>query len=279
MTEADLRRHLSRQTDLPVGLLDVLRLDRPRGDVLAAYEAVCQCVGTGGVLIDLLTEAQLPAVGAALLAGGRKFVIGSSGVESALCAAWAERGEIAAPPPWPAPGDSGPVVAVCGSCSPVTGRQIEAAKAAGFAEIIFSPNALGVTEINSAMAGTVAALTRAIEAGRDVVLHTHADHRVKHTDAEDARLGTTLGHVLRLAVGRRPVNRVVVAGGDTSGRVAQALGITSLEMIAPLTRGAPLCRARSTNKAIDGLEVVFKGGQIGPPDFFARVRNGSADPQ
>jgi uncharacterized protein YgbK (DUF1537 family) len=39
---------------------------------------------------------------------------------------------------------------------------------------------------------------------------------------------------------------------------------------------APLCRAWSSNAARDGLQVVLKGGQIGPVDFFGLVRDGGA---
>lgn len=275
--ESDLLRHLAGQTSMPIGLLDVLHIDRPRYDALAAYHAVCGTVGRGGVLIDLLYESQLAAVGTLLLAGGRRFVIGSSGVEAALCAAWDERETVGTTPAFAAPGDAGPVVIVCGSCSPVTGEQIRRAVADGFAEVVFSPNAIDAGEINNALMNAVGAVTHALGNGRDVVLHTDAAHRVAHTEGDDARLGTTLGHVLRLSMHRRPVRRVVVSGGDTSGRVAATLGLTALEMIAPLTRGAPLCSARAIHPAVNGLQIVFKGGQIGPPDFFLRGRRGQVD--
>jgi uncharacterized protein YgbK (DUF1537 family) len=70
--------------------------------------------------------------------------------------------------------------------------------------------------------------------------------------------------------------RIVVAGGDTSGRVAARLGIESLRMIAPIAPGAPLCRAHSADPAIDGLEIALKGGGMGGPDYFERVRLGRA---
>ena len=69
---------------------------------------------------------------------------------------------------------------------------------------------------------------------------------------------------------------MLVAGGDTSGRVARALNIESLEMVGELVRGSPLCRATAPNSPADGIEITFKGGQIGPVDFFGLVRDGSA---
>ncbi|MGC4033136.1 MAG: four-carbon acid sugar kinase family protein [Tepidisphaeraceae bacterium] len=236
MTEADLRWHLNLQTLLPVGLLDVLQLDRPNAELISKYEAVCHDTGEGAVLIDLVTHAQLDAVGTLLIAGGRRFVVGSSGVESALCAAWLRDGVISKPPALPPPGEVGPIIAVCGSCSPVTAAQIEFARESDFAEVVLGPQALATGAVNSAIANAVALITHALENGRSVVLHTEAGHRVEHTSAEDNRLGESLGHALRLTLERTPAKRVVIAGGDTSGHIARALNITALELISPLTR-------------------------------------------
>jgi uncharacterized protein YgbK (DUF1537 family) len=45
-------------------------------------------------------------------------------------------------------------------------------------------------------------------------------------------------------------------------------------MIAPLTPGAPLCRAFAPGSPADGLEVVFKGGQVGAENYFGIVKRG-----
>ena len=86
MDEADLRRHLARQTHLPISLLDVLGLDLPVAESDRHLELL---IGDGGkvVLIDVLYERHLSAIGS-LLAGHAAsdhplFVVGSSGVESA----------------------------------------------------------------------------------------------------------------------------------------------------------------------------------------------------
>ncbi|HEY7077972.1 MAG TPA: nucleotide-binding domain containing protein, partial [Solirubrobacteraceae bacterium] len=68
--------------------------------------------------------------------------------------------------------------------------------------------------------------------------------------------------------------RLCVAGGDTSSHVARALGIEAVEMIAPLAPGAPLCRAHAPGSPADGLEVNFKGGQVGGADYFEVVARG-----
>jgi uncharacterized protein YgbK (DUF1537 family) len=67
-----------------------------------------------------------------------------------------------------------------------------------------------------------------------------------------------------------------VAGGDSSGEVASALGISALSVAGGLAPGAPLCRAWSDLPRRDGLEIVLKGGQIGEASFFGSVRTGAA---
>ena len=89
--------------------------------------------------------------------------------------------------------------------------------------------------------------------------------------AAAAEMGPLLGCILRNLLECIRVQRVVVAGGDTSGAVARALQIESMEMVAPLTRGAPLCRVSAAGSPADGIEMVFKGGQIGAADFFGLV--------
>jgi uncharacterized protein YgbK (DUF1537 family) len=249
MDEADLRVHLGKQTSRRIGLLDFRQLDRFDADDV--FDAACRAAPV--LLIDLLSDAQHAAVGRLLnRAADRRaplFVVGSSGVESALTAHWCRT-----PSSFPPPRSNGPVLVACGSRSPVTAEQMRHAIASGFEDVPF--------DREQAVRGAADLLAR----GRSVILHTR-----DATASQD--LGRRLGAVVRAVVDGSGVRRLIVAGGDTSGAVAQALGIESLEMIAPLTRGAPLCRATARpGGSTDGLEVVFKGGQIGPADFFAVVR-------
>ena len=62
--------------------------------------------------------------------------------------------------------------------------------------------------------------------------------------------------------------------GDTSGFLANALGIEALEMVAPMLPGVPLCRVHAPGSAAHGLEVSFKGGQVGGGDYFTALRRG-----
>ena len=70
------------------------------------------------------------------------------------------------------------------------------------------------------------------------------------------------------------LQRILFAGGDTSSYAASELEITALEMIAPLAPGAPLCKAIAKDQLINGLELNFKGGQVGTANYFIKVLNG-----
>ena len=72
----------------------------------------------------------------------------------------------------------------------------------------------------------------------------------------------------------RSVRRVLIAGGDSSSYAARSLGIEAVEMIAPLAPGAPLCSAHAPGSPADGIEVNFKGGQVGAEDYFGAVALG-----
>ena len=68
-------------------------------------------------------------------------------------------------------------------------------------------------------------------------------------------LGGALGRICRETVARSGVSRLCLAGGDTASFAARALGIEAVEMVAPLTPGAPLCRAHAPGSPADGLAM------------------------
>jgi uncharacterized protein YgbK (DUF1537 family) len=88
------------------------------------------------------------------------------------------------------------------------------------------------------------------------------------------RVGAGLGRILDRVIREARLERAVIAGGDTSGHAALALGIYALTAVAPIAPGSPLCRAHSNDQALAQLEIALKGGQIGAPDFFRAVKHG-----
>jgi 3-oxoisoapionate kinase len=264
MTEADLRVHLAKQTAKSIGLIDVTDLERSPEESAAALHKLVSA-GHEVVLFDGLNSAHLLRVGALIdeLAGASPlFSIGSSGVGAALTSHWGlipHSGNAAS-------ASATPVLVVSGSCSPVTGAQIDWALANGFAGAAFDP-------AGDDSATALAAATSALRAGQSAIIYSSRGQVGTPVSAE--KLGARLGRLAHELIARTSVQRLVIVGGDTSSYAGRALGIESLEMIAPLSPGAPLCRAQAPGSPADGIEIVFKGGQVGAPDFFGSAVRGA----
>jgi 3-oxoisoapionate kinase len=294
MDEADLRLHLARQTKIPIRLVDVLELD----SIASATRASQRCGQNGDiVLFDVLHPNHLPVIGRLLWCQARArrplFVVGSSGVEYALTAAWRADGDLGPPPPPPKARPARQLLVLSGSCSPVTERQVRAAFDDGFVNRPL--DVLGLVSPKTA-ATTIARTVREtgvhLAAGRSVILHTCLgpnDRRINrvlgrleslgHTRSgmrgETAGLlGNAMGTLLEQLVVAYPLPRVCVTGGDTSSYVARALGIVALEPVAPVAPGGPLCRIHAPGRPAHGLEIVFKGGQVGRTGFFRTLLRG-----
>lgn len=270
--EADLRLHLARQTSKKIALFDILKLDLPEAEARAALEKLLT-EKPDIVLFDVLYAQQLARIGALIDAhansGEPLFSVGSSGIEMALGAHWQQQRQFDAITVWPEPLSSSPLLVLSGSCSPVTAGQIAFATSHGFGDVPLEPERLVRGESIEASASVIASHLRA---GRHVVAYTsRGPANAPLTADESRRLGTALGQLALAAVSGAKVRRVMFAGGDTSSYAARALGIDSVEMIAPLAPGAPLCRAHSCDPLVEGLAVNFKGGQVGTEDYFASV--------
>lgn len=267
--EADLRLHLAKQTAKRIGLFDVLKVDLPAGEAAAALERLV-AGGAEIVLFDVMRAEQLARIGALIDAAagrGPVFSVGSSGVEMALGAHWAEQGSLRPRTDWAPAKSVDRLVVVSGSCSPVTAGQIDWALGNGFAGIPLDAHA---PQIEPA----IAAARVALRAGKSPVVFT-ARGQQTGAPASAAMLGAALGTIARTLVESESLSRVLIAGGDTSSYAARTLGIEAVEMLASLAPGAPLCRAHSSHRAVHGIEVNFKGGQVGAPDYFGAVQRGA----
>jgi len=288
--EADLRRHLARQTSRRIGLFDILKVGLPEPEARAALDTIV-AGGAEIVLFDVIYARQLALLGGLIdgFAGRGKplFSVGSSGVEMALGARWTEEGRLRPARQWAAPGRADPLLVVSGSCSPVTAGQIAWASRNGFVVIRLDVAALpgkagrrrgGRGSVPDSAARTAAKAVAHLREGRNVVVCTCQGGVDPSSPgfkaAPGAVVGGALGGLVRLVLERVRVRRLLFAGGDSSSYAVRALGLEAVEMLAPLTPGAPLCRAHAPGSPADGLEANFKGGQVGAEDYFGAVVRG-----
>ena len=69
----------------------------------------------------------------------------------------------------------------------------------------------------------------------------------------------------------RGVRRLVVAGGETSGAVVQALGVTGLRIGRQIDPGVPWTVSLPDSPGEPALALALKSGNFGAPDFFLRA--------
>lgn len=293
MDEADLRLHLRRQLDEPIALMNILELEGEPKQVRERFDKKLE-EKPAVLLFDALDEERLAGSGRLIweaAAEGNRFVVGSSGVEYALTAFWEQSGTAA--PRWQpiqaVVQAAGNILAVSGSASPVSKRQIETAVEQGFrgmripAEALADADTLPQDFLNEAV--------ELLRAGESVVLYTALgpdDEAIEETRARFAgqgisgsRMGETIGRQLgrwtKRMMQEAGLRRVVIAGGDTSGFVTSEMGIYGMEMLLPVSPGAPLCKVYAHDAGMDGIELALKGGQFGSPDYFAKVRDAASE--
>lgn len=261
--ESDLRLHLGKQTNKKIGLIDIIQLKKTAEEITTEEEVV---------LIDALNEPHLEKAGEWIDAQAKEneiqFSVGGSSIEMALGKYWNKEGKLSAKEEWEKIDIATPLLIVSGSCSPVTAAQIACAKANGFEEIIL--DAVKICKDGIIEESIINEVNSLLEQQKNVIVHT-GDKQTNNLSSE--KLGTALGTIAKAAAEQSLVKRIIIAGGDTSSYAARAMEIEAVTMIAPFGFGAPLCKAISSNKSIDGLEVNFKGGQVGSESYFVNNTN------
>jgi uncharacterized protein YgbK (DUF1537 family) len=260
MDEGDLRIHLGRQTEWRIALLDLLAL---RGGCADAHLARLVEQGAGAVVFDGLDEQTLAETGRLLWTGDASFAVGSSGLTQALIRHWRAAGMIPAAFTPETPGAVDRLIVVSGSCSPATEAQIRRSMAQGF-------HAIRLADAD----GCGDEALEALAAGRSIVIYSALGPGDCAGGPRGEELGGAMGVLLRQLLLRSGVRRALVCGGDTSTHAIRQLGIHALTFLGLTVPGAPLCLTHAAEAAMDGIELVLKGGQVGPEDYFEMVRRG-----
>ena len=269
MHDSDLRRVLGRQTRLPIGLIAFEDVDAGPCGIQAALSREAES-GRRVAIVDALSDRHLRDIGAAT--AHLPLVTGGSGIAIGLPAAYLAAGllERLTPPPRTMAAPEGRCAILAGSCSAATRQQVAHAMAAGLPafQLDAAQLAEGTQTIEQvfnwidAQSGSRPILVYS-SAGPDVVRDTQA--RLGREAA-----GAVVEEVLAAAacgLRQRGFSRLLVAGGETSGAVVQALGVQALSIGPEIDPGVPWTRT------LDGADMALalKSGNFGTPDFFLKA--------
>ncbi|MPQ96109.1 3-oxo-tetronate kinase [Thioclava sp. JE_KL1] len=268
MRDSNLLRLLGPQVTQPVGLVD--RLSVARGaEVIRSELAAFKASGTTHIVIDAVAESDLEAIATAcrempLLTGASSVAMPLPKLlmaDQILPREAVRIGPLLVPPE---------TVVLSGSCSAMTQKQVLHYLATGAAGFCLDPLELAATGaepvLNWLMAQDLAAAP--------LIYATSEPAKVK---AVQDRLGVAkAGRIVEetlaacaCAARDAGARRIIVAGGETSGAVTNALGLDRLHIGAEISAGVPWTYGQS-----DGFQIALalKSGNFGTEAFFSEAQ-------
>ena len=269
MTDANLVRVLSRQTDGTVGLVGFPIVERGNNAIRDALTRLKE-EGRRHAIVDAVTDAHLVAIGEA--AAQHALLGGGSGVAMGLPGNFRRAGLLpsadlaASLPPM-----SGAAAVLSGSCSRATLAQL------GFARShvpMFELDPLVTRDAVQLAEQALAWANDKIGATPIVIAASAPPDRVALVQASlggpyqaSALLEDAMARIAEGLVSRG-VRRLVVAGGETAGAVVTRLGVKQLRIGAEIDPGVPWTLASG-----DGADLLLalKSGNFGATDFFLKA--------
>jgi len=267
MTDSNLVRVLQAQSRARVGLVRYDTVAQGAAAIRARFAAL-RDDGVRMAVADAIDNDDLRALAAACV--DLPLVTAGSGLALGLPVAYAERGWVrpdAVAAELPKVG--GHAAVLSGSCSAATNAQVQHWLQSGRPGFRIDPLAL-------ARGAPVArdALDWARERIADEPVLIYATSAPEEVKAIQAALGAgpagqLVEQCLSSIAAQLPVlgvRRLIVAGGETSGAVVQALNVRTLRVGAPIDPGVPWTQAEGRP-----LLLALKSGNFGTVDFFSKA--------
>ena len=272
MTDANLVRVMQSQTRRKVGLV---AQDVVAAGPLAIQQrfAALQADGVGVAVVDAVSNDDLMLIGKAL--SGMLLVTAGSGIAIGLPQNWPQLQSRAAGERADAlPPIHGLQAVVSGSCSVATNAQVLKFKQSGRPSMAIDPLAIAAGDDVAALA---LAWAESFLPGGPVLFYATAEPETVRAVQERlgvARAGEMVEETLsRIAVGllQLGVRQLLVAGGETSGAVVQAMGVKRMTIGPQIDPGVPWTSVDSPLCPGEPVHVALKSGNFGSTDFFTKA--------
>jgi 3-dehydrotetronate 4-kinase len=264
MTDANLVRVLGRQSPFPVGLVPLESVDAGT-TVMQERFAELERGGHRVAVVDAVLDRHVDAIGCAcrdfpLVTGGA--ALGGALARAAITARIpAGRGA--------APLQSGPAAVLSGSGSAATLAQVRRLAA----EVPHrSIDPLALARDAAILPELMHWAGEHVRRGPVLLYSTASPETVREAQRELGRgeAAALLEHAfgaLAVALAGQGVRRFIVAGGETSGAVLEALGIRMIGFGEEIDPGVPWTRSLDP----EGFDLALKSGNFGSPEFFVKA--------
>lgn len=265
MTDANLVRVLQSQTQQKVGLL---RYDSIAKGVEGVRSKIAELRADGVkmAIADALSDADLYTLGEAC--ADLPLLTGGSGLALGLPGNFRKAGKLRDIDAAQLVPVAGGEVVLAGSASVATNGQVAAWLEANRPALRINP-----LELAAGRPVVEQALEFARKAGETVLIYaTSSPDEVKAVQQQlgveraGAMVEDALGQIAKGLL-NAGVRRFVVAGGETSGAVVQALGVQLLQIGAQIDPGVPA----TVSSGAQPLAMALKSGNFGGRDFFSKA--------
>lgn len=267
MTDSNLVRLMTRQAKGQAAVINAAQLDKG-AEAVRKQLGELKAQGINYVVLDALNEQHLLTQGEALKE--TVLVTGGSGLAIGIARAWATQQQNSDAEQAGRPQGERAVV-ISGSCSQMTNRQVQAYRQQAPSHEVLVERCLDDAEgYAQELCDWVAANNQQPLAP---LLFATADAQQLQAIQQQygaARSSEAVEHLFA-AVTRelksRGWQRFIVAGGETSGVVAQSLGVTAFHIGPMISPGVPWVRDIQ-----QPLSLALKSGNFGDEQFFARAQ-------
>lgn len=264
MRDSNLMRLLTPQVTRPVGLADRLTVAQGALALRAKLDAL-KAEGVAHVVVDAVADDDLQIIAQACR--DMPLMTGGSAVAMPLPALYLADGTLSADAPkLPSPQIGKGTIVLSGSCSAMTNKQVATYINTGAPAYQLNP-------LDIAQSGTDAVLAWLAAQDLDKAPLIYATADPSSVKAAQQKLGTAaVGAMIEdtlaacaIAARDAGARRIIVAGGETSGAVTKALGVSQLDIGPEIAPGVPWTFCTSNDHQI---ALTLKSGNFGAEAFF-----------
>lgn len=268
MTDSNLARLMTRQAQGQAAVINATLLDKG-AEAVRDQLATLKAQGINYVVLDALHEQHLLTQGEALKE--MRLVTGGSGLAIGIARAWATTQQNAVEAEQQGRPQGARAVVLSGSCSQMTNRQVNAYRLIAPAfevqveHCLEDAQAYALQLCDWVQANSEQALAPLLYATADA--QQLQGIQQQYGAARSSEAVEQLFAAVTRELKARGWQRFIVAGGETSGVVAQSLGVTAFHIGPTISPGVPWVR-----DIHQPLSLALKSGNFGDEQFFARAQ-------